>query len=192
MDTLISTFENLSTLMQIFWGCAVISSIFMLIQLILSLLGMGDFELDADVDSPDALDASNGIDLFTIKNITNFFVGFGWAGVSFRDSITSDTWLIITAISCGLIFVAVFVYIFKQLMKLESNSITGIEACLGKRADVYLRIPANKTGKGKIQISINGAIREFPAITEDETPIPTGTSVNVIKINGSEAVVTKA
>ncbi|MBO5698906.1 MAG: hypothetical protein J6R79_02745 [Bacteroidaceae bacterium] len=190
METLISAYENLSTLMQIFWGCAIVSSIFMLIQLCLSLFGMGDFELDADVNSPDALDASGGMDLFTIKNITNFFVGFGWAGVSFRNSIDSDTWLLILSIGCGLIFVAIFIFIFKQLMKLESNSVVGVEACLGKTANVYLRIPENRTGKGKIQISINGTPREYPAVTDESTAIPTGASVKIIDINGSNVVVT--
>ena len=34
--------------------------------------------------------------------------------------------------------------------------------------DVYLRIPANKGGKGKVQVSLNGSVQEFDAMTEGE------------------------
>lgn len=182
MNDIFSFFTEQTTLMQIFGGSAIISTVIMLIQTILSLIGMSDLDLEVGVDG--GLDDCSGADLFTIKNIVNFFVGFGWAGVSFRPYIESDLLLVLISLLVGVCFVIIFIIIFKQLMKLESNSAVGADACVGRTADVYLRIPANRSGKGKIQLSLNGAAREFDAVTDESEPIPSGAVVTVKEIVG--------
>ncbi len=191
MDALLQTYGELPRLMQIFWGCAIGGSLVMVIQLLLSIIGGGDVDADVDVDVSDGLDASTLADLFTLKNLVNFFVGFGWSGVTFRPYIDSDTWLLIVAMLFGLLFIAVFLYIYKNIMKLESNSAVGAEACVGKIADVYLRIPASRGGKGKIQISLNGAAREFDAITDSPENIPSGAVVVVEDVINGVVLVSK-
>ena len=189
MDNLLLFFEQQSSLMQVFWGAAVISTIIMLLQTILSLVGMGDTDLETGVDG--GLDDASGADLFTVKNSVNFFVGFGWGGVSFRDFIENDILLVLVAVVTGIAFVAIFIFVFKQMMKLEGNSAVGAEACVGQTADVYLRIPAKRSGKGKIQISINGSAREFDAITDSEEPISTGAVVVVVELVGKSTLLVK-
>lgn len=186
-------YEGLSTLMKVFWGCAAIGSVFMVVQLVMSLIGIGDAgDVDVDVEAPDALDASSGIDLFTVKNITNFIVGFGWGGVSF-GSVMGEGWaLVLVAVLCGVLFVALFILIFRQLMKIQSNSAVGVEGCIGQQAEVYLRIPASRQGKGKIQLSLHGAAREFNAVTDDTTPISTGAWVKVIGSVGDDTLTVTA
>lgn len=186
MNDIFSFFTEQTTLMQIFWGSAIISTVIMLIQTILSLIGMSDLDLEVGVDG--GLDDCSGADLFTIKNIVNFFVGFGWAGVSFRPYIESDLLLVLISLLVGVCFVIIFIIIFKQLMKLESNSAVGADACVGRTADVYLRIPANRSGKGKIQLSLNGAAREFDAVTDESEPIPSGAVVTVKEIVGKSVL----
>lgn len=189
MDNLLLFFEQQSSLMQVFWGAAVISTIIMLLQTILSLVGIGDSDIETGVDG--GLDDVSGADLFTVKNIVNFFVGFGWGGVSFRDFIENDILLVLVAVVTGIAFVAIFIFVFKQMMKLEGNSAVGAEACVGQTADVYLRIPAKRSGKGKIQISINGSAREFDAITDSEEPISTGAVVVVVELVGKSTLLVK-
>lgn len=189
MNDIFSFFTEQTTLMQIFWGSAIISTVIMLIQTILSLIGMSDLDLEVGVDG--GLDDCSGADLFTIKNIVNFFVGFGWAGVSFRSYIESDLLLVLISLLVGVCFVIIFIIIFKQLMKLESNSAVGADACVGRTADVYLRIPANRSGKGKIQLSLNGAAREFDAVTDESEPIPSGAVVTVQEVVGKSLLLVK-
>lgn len=189
MNDIFSFFTEQTTLMQIFWGSAIISTVIMLIQTILSLIGMSDLDLEVGVDG--GLDDCSGADLFTIKNIVNFFVGFGWAGVSFRPYIESDLLLVLISLLVGVCFVIIFIIIFKQLMKLESNSAVGADACVGRTADVYLRIPANRSGKGKIQLSLNGAAREFDAVTDESEPIPSGAVVTVQEVVGKSLLLVK-
>lgn len=187
MENIIEMFRELPVLMQVFWGCAIISSLFMLVQLILSLVGIGDNEVHLD-SSVEGLDASSGMDLFTVKNITNFFVGFGWGGISFASTIEVSWQLVLAAIACGCLFVCLFILLFKQLMKIESNSAVGADACVGLTADVYLRVPAARKGKGIIQLSLGGAIREFGAMTDAMSDIPTGCTVKVVELIGEDVL----
>ena len=189
MNDIFSFFSEQTTLMQVFWGTAIVSTAIMLIQTILSLLGMSDLDLDVGVDG--GLDDCSGVDLFSVKNIVNFFVGFGWAGISFRPYVESDLLLIFLSLLVGVGFVLIFIFIFKQLMKLESNSAVGADACVGRTADVYLRIPASRSGKGKIQLSINGAAREFDAVTDDAELIPSGAVVTVLEVVGKSTLLVK-
>ena len=181
-------YAELPTLMQIFWGCALISTIIMVIQFILSLCGMGDVDMDVDMSAGDGLDAATGMDLFSIKNVIIFFVGFGWAGISFREIIPQDGLLILAALACGCFFVASFIMIFKQLMKFEGNGAVNMSEAVGKKAEVYLRIPAKRNGKGKVQVSLNGVAREYDAVTNDDEMIPSGKIVDIIGSMGGGAL----
>ena len=185
-------YAELPTLMQIFWGCALISTIIMVIQFILSLCGMGDVDMDVDMSAADGLDAATGMDLFSIKNVVIFFVGFGWAGISFREIIPQDGLLILAALACGCFFVASFIMIFKQLMKFEGNGAVNMSEAVGKKAEVYLRIPAKRNGKGKVQVSLNGVAREYDAVTNDDEMIPSGKIVDIIGSTGGGALLVSA
>jgi hypothetical protein len=52
------------------------------------------------------------------------------------------------------------------------------EGCNGK---VYLTIPAERGGTGKVQITINGAVREYDAMTDSEQDLKTGKAIKVVE-----------
>ena len=187
MDNLITTFQGMDTLLQVFWIIALISSVVFVIQFILTLVGMDHSDIDVDFDGDGTMDFGDGINLFSIKNLFGFLVGFGWTGVCLYDSITSDFVRILVAVCVGCLFVAMFVLIYKQTRKLDRNGAFDIHDCLNKTANVYLRIPAGGEGKGKIQISINGSVHELDAIT-DEDAIPSGQNVKITEIIDNETL----
>ena len=61
---------------------------------------------------------------------------------------------------------------------------------IGKTAEVYLKIPAHKSGTGKIQVSINGSFHELNAVTEGEE-ILSGESVKIINTENKILIVEK-
>ena len=85
----------------------------------------------------------------------------------------------------GLSFVAMFVFLYMKTRRLETNGAFNINDCLGRTAQVYLRIPAGGQGKGKIQISLNGSVQEFDAITEEDD-IPSGITVKITEVMEGE------
>ena len=94
-------------------------------------------------------------------------------------------WLEVAAVGVGLLFVIVFVIILRQVMKLSTDKTFHLDEAVGLIADTYLRIPAEKSGVGKVMVSVRGSVHEIDAMTLGET-IPTGTKVRVTKVIGSE------
>lgn len=168
-------------MLQIFWGCALISSAVFAVQMLLTLIGIDSADTYVDFDGPDTLDLGGGLNLFTIKNLIGFLVGFGWAGVSFYDTIPNPFLLTLLAFVVGCLFVTMFVLIYRQTRRLEHNGTYDIGEIKGRTVPVYLRIPANNSGKGKIQVSINGSVHEFDALT-DGPEITSGSNVEVEEI----------
>ena len=201
-------FSQLDSTMQLFWACAIAASVVFIIQNALMLMGLGDMDADVDADVSTDFDVHTDLDadgvgdidvstghtghegtlgsagifsLFTLRNFINFFLGFGWGGISFAPVVKSTTLLVLIAFACGLLFVAVFVVMLRALLSLERNGSFRIQDCVGQTASVYLRIPANHAAAGKIQISVNGSVHELNAFTDGDF-LPTGSRVRVVKV----------
>ena len=190
MEDFSNWFAALPSTLQLFWGCALLSSLVFLVQAALTLLGMdgdSDFDLDAS-SSGDTMDLGGGLSLFSVRSFVNFFVGFGWAGISFYDIIPQKILLYIVAAIVGCGFVWLYFFIRRQAMRLQSDGSIKVKKCIGSYGDVYLRIPAENAGAGKVQISINGSIHELPAITFGPV-LPSNTHVRVVDVLDNDILV---
>jgi len=187
MNELLSIFNEMPVLLQVFWTCAVVASLIFIIQMVLTMIGMDSSDMDVDFDGADTMDLGGGLNLFTIKNLMGFLVGFGWTGVCFYSSITNVFLLIAIAFIVGCLFVGIFVFIYKQTKKLEHNGAFSINGVKGSVANVYLRIPGNNGGKGKVQVSQNGSVHELDALTDGED-IASGGKVKIVEIVDQETV----
>lgn len=185
MEEMQNWFMGLDPMMQIFWGCALIASFVFVIQTVLTLLGM-EHDMDFDVPDTDADTMSMGgsMSLFSVRSVVNFFVGFGWAGISLNKAIGSTAVLIIVSLLIGLLFSYATIVVVKKMLKLEQNGAVKIDDCLGKEADVYLKIPAEGKGRGKVQVSIDGSVHELDAITDGEE-IKTGARIKIVEVTGA-------
>lgn len=169
--------------MQVFWGLAIISSAFFLVQTIMAFLG-----LDADTDDGAGFEdvEMGGVSgYFSFRNLVNFMLGYGWGGIVLHDVIPNLMWLQVAALGIGVLFVIIFVFILRQIMKLSTDKTFHIEETVGLIADTYLRIPGEKKGSGKVMVSVRGSMHEIEAITEGEA-IPTGSKVRVVKAIGTD------
>ena len=179
-------FDSLDSLLKVYWLIAGVASLIFIIQMILTFVGMDASDgLSADFDGD--FDADGPFQFFSLRNLVNFLLGFGWGGVCFYNSFESKIVVGVLAILVGALFVLFFFFLMKQLMKLGKDNTFRIDSTVDKYADVYLAIPAEKSGKGKIQISVNGAYHEIDAMTEGEK-IPTGAKAKVVKIIDSQTV----
>ncbi len=186
MEDILLWYNALDGIEKTFWICAIVSSFIFIIQFILTFIGIdsSDSDFSFDTSAGDTLDLGGTLALFSVRNIVNFVLGFGWGGVCFNNYIESKVLVIIAAITTGLLFVVAFIILIRKMMKFESNGTIDMKDCVGKSCDVYLRIPESRTGKGKVQVSINGTIMEFEAVTDDSSKIATGSRVKVIEYLG--------
>jgi Na+-transporting methylmalonyl-CoA/oxaloacetate decarboxylase gamma subunit len=185
---MITFYSNLEPLLKIYWGVALFSSLIFIIQAIMTFIGAGNDAADADFsgDGGDGSDGSDGSDMpfqiFSFRNLIHFLLGFSWTGISFYQLIHNKILLSFIGIVVGLLFVFLFFVIIKFLMKLAENNSFRIEKTIGKTAEVYLTIPPQKEGKGKIIVSVNGAVHELQAMTEANEKITTGAVVKITAV----------
>ena len=177
-------FENLDALLKTFWFVAIPASLIFIIQTIMTFLGADSSDgTQADFDG-DLIGADAPFQLFSLRNLINFLLGFSWTGISFYTTVSNKPILIGLSLFVGVLFVYLFFIIIRQVQKLAEDNSFKLSDTLDKSAEVYLTIPGNKNGKGKIMISVNGAFHELEAMTENEK-IQSGTIVKVIKIENN-------
>ena len=181
-----SWWAELSLVMKILWSVTLTASLVFIVQSVLTFLGAdADADFDVDVDtSMDGSDLSNidgGSNLYTLRNFVNFILGFGWSAILLQDSISSVALLILVSALIGAALVAAVMYLFKWLAGMQqSGNINLQKAAAGCEGKVYLTIPGARSGTGKVQITINGAVREYDAMTESEEPLKTGVPIRVV------------
>lgn len=179
--------SSLSVVLKVLWGITLASSLVFVIQSVMTFVGAdagGDFDLDVDMSGDVDLSdlGHSGMNLYTFRNFINFFLGFGWTSVLMYEKIQPLALLFIVATIVGVALVAAVMYLFKLLSSMQqSGNINVYKSAVGCHGNVYLTIPGERKGEGKVQISINGSIREYNALTDDES-IPTGTPVKVVEV----------
>ena len=187
---------ELSPVMKLLWGVTLTASLIFIIQTVMTFLGADadstDFDVDVDT-SMDGTDLSNiegGSNLYTFRNFVNFFLGFGWAAILLQKSVKSTGLLIVLAVLVGVALVVAVMYLFKWLSSMQqSGNINVYKAAVGCQGKCYLVIPGERAGEGKVQITIQGAVREYNAVTDGDT-IKTGTPIKVVEtINANTLLV---
>ena len=169
---------SLDLYLKILWGIAIPFSIIFIIQMIMTFFGMGDngaISGDADSDS----DTGMPFQFFTLRNLVNFFLGFSWAGISFYGIFDSKVWLTIVSVFVGVLLVAVVMALLYALSKTTQSGNIDINKAVGLTATVYFTIPAAGNGSGKVQMTIQQAVREYDAVSKSTEPIRTGSIVRV-------------
>lgn len=178
-------FSGLDTFQKIYWIVALTASAIFVILMILTLIG-GDTDDMGDVDAE--VDADAGIDFqfLTLKNLIAFFTIFGWSGIAFMDAGWSRLMVVLFSIICGLIMMFIMASIFYYLSKLTHSGTLNIKNAKGAVGEVYLTIGARRSGIGKVQVQVQGALRELEAITDEEEDLKQGNVVKVkdITVNG--------
>lgn len=199
---MVEWWANIPSFEKVFWIFAFPSSILFVLQVIMTFIGVEhstDFHTDilggvlhgvhdlphdhnlghSGENSSDALDVK--FRLFTIRSILAFFTVFSWAGIATSRSGMSHISSIIIAVALGFILMFIVSFIYYSASRLVEDGTMDIKNAIGKIGEVYLTIPKKEKGIGKIQVEIQGVLREMEAITYGEE-IENGEKVIVIRI----------
>ena len=179
---------NLDPFLRAYWYVAIPVSVIFLIQTVMTFVGVDANDgTSADFDS-DLTGTDTPFQLFSFRNLINFLLGFSWTGISLYGTISNVLVLLVISVFVGILFVLLFFFIIKQVLRLSEDNTFNVSKVLNKTAEVYLTIPEAKTGKGKILISVGGSVHELDAMTENEK-IPSGAAVKVIKIENNDIII---
>ena len=187
---------SLSLAMKILWGVTLAASLIFLIQSIMTFIGAdaGDGGIDTDFDTgfdSQVADATveGGTNLYTFRNFVNFILGFGWSAILLQEKITSVPLLLIVSVIIGVALVTAVMYLFKWLSGMQqSGNINIYKSAVGCNGTVYLTSPGERSGEGKVQISINNSVREYDAVTDSDA-LKTGTPIRVTEVLNANTVV---
>lgn len=180
-------FEGLATIGKVYWITAIIGSTLLILILIMTLIG-GDMDSDMDADgtSFDADDGGVGFQFFTFKNLVAFFTIFGWTGITCLESQLSNGLTIVISTIAGLIMMGLTSLLFYWMSKLSQSGTLRIKNAIGVIGEVYLPVGEKRSSVGKIQIKVQGSLRELEAITDSETVLKTSTIIKVVGVVSAE------
>lgn len=164
---------------QIFWIIAVVFTVLMLIQFILSLTGV-DFDGDAGGHTP-SLDHDHDFSVFSVRSIIAFFAFLGWTGVLMLGAGISLWLALLLGLLMGGIAMFLVAYLIFWFSKLGQEDNISAQEALFQSGDVYLLIPAGRSGKGRVTVKTRTTLREWDAVT-DGPAIPTGAKVLVTDV----------
>ncbi len=197
---MIEWWNSLDLANKILWAVTLSASLVFVIQTVMTFLGAAgdsDFDINTDVDAGgDVADASldvdtaaheaahpgSGMNLLTFRNFINFLIGFGWTAILLQKTVPATGLRMVISIAVGVVLVILVMLLFKWLTDMqETGNINVYKSAVDCQGTVYLTIPGERAGEGKVQITINNAVREYAALT-DGPALKTGTRIRVVDV----------
>jgi hypothetical protein len=174
---------------QILWYIAIPTSVVFAIQTALTLFGMTFDHADTAMHHDGGFDHAY-FPIFTIRNLIIFLMMFGWTGIAMiRRFNTGIPVTILVALVAGFAMMFLVAFMFYGVSKLTSSGNVVVDkSIVGSEATVYLKIPATKSGYGKVTVVVQGVQRELRAMTEGPE-IPTGAVVRIADVKDDISVI---
>ena len=179
---------------QVFWYIAIPFTVLFFIQLVLTFTGMGGDDADGGMegDGGEGLDSdgngeageASGFRIFTVKNFITFFTVFGWSGITLHNAGAGEYLVLFGALLIAGAVMLLVALLFVSITRLAQSGTMDVKNALGTTGEVYLPIPAGRSGRGKISIMLQGALREIDAVTAGEA-LPRGAAVRVVEVGGN-------
>ena len=172
---MIAWWNGMDLAARIFAIVAIPSTLVLVVQTILLFFGFDD-DFDGDVDIP----GDDGMVLFSLRGIMGMAAVGGWSGlVLYQTGVPLGMSVLLAAIFGFLTLVGI-AWMMKLSLKLQSSGNLDLGYAIGKVGTVYIPIPAEMKGTGKINITLQERLVEVNAMTPSDRKIATGESVRVI------------
>jgi len=192
--------QEMAQFEKFFWMIAIPATTFMLLQTIMTILGVGGDELDADIDVDTEVDFDfdTEIDMdsdvevdvesdftfawhiFSLRNLIAFLTFFGWTGIVLTPLFEYQFVVVILSVIAGIVAMMVSIGLFYFMQRMTNDGSIKPSHTIGRTGHVYIPIPKEKSGLGKIILVMSGASKELDAMTNDSETIKTNTPVKVV------------
>jgi membrane protein implicated in regulation of membrane protease activity len=193
----------------IFFWCAIVGGTVLVCQFVMTLIGLGDGHPDFDASGAvDFHDGSAGVDVghgdisghhdayhdstwffgvITFRTLVAAVTFFGLAGMWALEREVAPVGVLAIAVGAGVAAMYGVYYVMRSLTKLDSEGTLRIERAVGRAGTVYLPIPANNSGAGKIHMKLQNQLIELQAMTPQDK-LPVGATVVVTGVIGPDTV----
>ena len=190
---MLTWFTNMDLVGQIYALIAIPATLALVVQTVLLLLGIGagdgDTDFDADADLSDLAEGSDGLVLFSLRGILAMAAIGGWSGLVMHEAGITTVITVILSVAIGFMALVGLAWLMKISMKLQSNGNLNLGYAIGRVGTVYIPIPENMKGSGKITLTIQERFVEIGAVTSSDRKLMTGESVRGVATDETGLVV---
>jgi hypothetical protein len=208
----------------VFIVCAAVGGTILVIQFVMTLIGLGGHAFDIDVstdvghdfgglggdvhvDTGGDFHADSGGDVhvdhggdttehahpsghhgstwlfgvLSFRTIVAALAFFGLAGLAAQSADASTPNVMMISIGAGVAAMFAVYWMMRGLQACQAEGTVRLQRAVGQHGNVYLRIPANHSGSGKVQFNLQNRTMEYLAITSGPE-LPTGAKVVVVGV----------
>ncbi|MBO4979330.1 MAG: NfeD family protein [Clostridia bacterium] len=187
---MIAWWNELMLAQQIFALIAIPSTLVMLIQTVMLLIGLGgEGDVDADADGDEVFEGGgDGLVLFSVRGVVSTLTVMGWSAVALLETLAPALAITIAAV-LGVATLFGMAFLMRAVARLQASGNIDVENAIGKVATVYIPIPEKGKGTGKVTLTLQEMYSEFTAITVSSDRLATGTLVRVVAVDGTGVLV---
>lgn len=184
--------SELDLMTQVYWVITAPATLIFILLVILTIFGS---DIDSDVHTGFDSSISDGdsipFQFLSLKSIVGFFVMFGWSGLGLLSAGVTSWLVILLSVICGLLMMLAMASLFYFMSKLTESGTLNMKNAVGRLGEVYLTIPANRKGMGKVQLTVQGSIQTLDAITDDPEAIATSSLIEVLDVIDQQILLVK-
>ncbi|UCD24986.1 MAG: hypothetical protein JSW51_03420 [Gemmatimonadota bacterium] len=148
----------------------------------------GDFHADTDAGDLDHTDSSSAFKVLSVQSVAAFMMGFGWAGLGgFKGAGWSATVSTLFGLGVGVGMMWILGKGLEAVYRLQSSGTVSINSALGVEGSVYIEIPAQRQGRGRIRLVVDSRERFYNAVTDGDA-IESHSRVRVTEVNDDNTV----
>jgi hypothetical protein len=166
--------------------CAVFGGGILVAQLIMGTMGFDHHGHGPEVTDPHSLDAhghaSEGMHLKSARALAAGLTFFGLGGLLGLQLGLGSIFSFPVGVLLGLAAQVGTGFALRAMSRFEEDRTLVLERAVGQSAVVYLAVPANGEGLGKVHVSVQERLVEVPAVTRHEA-IPTGSPVLIVDVD---------
>ena len=129
-----------------------------------------------------------GLRLLSLRSIIAFITIGSWMCYTLCYTALPLWGAILISVASGFAAACAMAGALIGMEKLQGNGNLNPNNAVGKVGTVYLTIPPNRTGFGKINVLIQERYAEYDAVTDSSEPIPTTAEIKVIGHTGANVL----
>jgi hypothetical protein len=179
---------SLAAAEKFFWLVAIFATVLQVLLLAGSAFGDTDHDSGAHGGDGDGHGA-HGLKLLSVRTVTAFLVGFGWAGALGLGSGLSAAASAAIAVLSGIVFGLLILGTLKLLISLRSDGTLDYRNAVGVAGKVYVTVPAARAGTGQVELLLQGRLITADAATESAEPLAPMSPVRVVAVEPGNVLV---
>jgi len=180
--------DSLTTALQVFYAIAIFTSALMVLQLLATILGIGDGDADGGFDHADGV-GDAGVHVLSVRTVVAFFTGFGWGGVvALRQGMSLAGAIAVALVAGSVLMLAVF-FLMRALFAMRYSGTLDYRNAIGNVGNAYVPVPGAMAGPGQVEVLVQGRLAVVRAFTRTAETIPTRAPIRVVDVLDQQTLV---